>query len=149
MSQARESVFILAWDIDSRLRLIRDPDDDRKDVEFAALLTGLLERRPELEVRILCWDFSPIYAMERELLTPVKMDWGGHERLHFRFDDTHPPTASFHEKIAVIDDSVAFIGGIDLGPRRWDTSEHRPDDPRRTSPKGTLYRPFHDIQVVV
>jgi phosphatidylserine/phosphatidylglycerophosphate/cardiolipin synthase-like enzyme len=149
VSRARRSVMILAWDIDSRLRLIRDAAPDDADRDLATVLSDVLDRRPELEVRILCWDFSPIYAMERELLSRFKMDWGTHPRLHFNYDDHHPAAGSLHEKIVVIDDRVAFIGGIDLGPRRWDTSDHLPDDRRRTSPTGHDYRPFHDIQAVV
>ena len=49
-----------------------------------------------------------------------------HERLHFRYDSNYPPAGSLHEKLVVVDDRVAFIGGIDLGPRRWDTSDHPP-----------------------
>ncbi|CAF5038443.1 unnamed protein product, partial [Rotaria sp. Silwood1] len=32
---------------------------------------------------------------------------------------------SHHEKIVVIDQRIAFIGGIDLSWGRWDTDEHR------------------------
>ena len=147
VERARESVMILAWDVDSRLRLIRDRDDD--GLELAAMLADVLDRRPELHVHILCWDFSTIYAMERELLSQLRMDWMVHDRLHFSYDSNYPPMGSLHEKLVVVDDRVAFIGGIDLGPRRWDTSDHAPDDPRRLSPAGKAYRPFHDVQAVV
>lgn len=33
-----------------------------------------------------------------------------------------------HEKIVVVDQSVAFVGGIDLAYGRWDDSEHRLTD---------------------
>lgn len=33
-----------------------------------------------------------------------------------------------HEKIVVIDQSVAFVGGIDLAYGRWDDIEHRLTD---------------------
>lgn len=33
-----------------------------------------------------------------------------------------------HEKIVVIDQSVAFVGGIDLAYGRWDDGEHRLTD---------------------
>lgn len=33
-----------------------------------------------------------------------------------------------HEKIIVIDQSVAFVGGIDLAYGRWDDGEHRLTD---------------------
>ncbi|MEJ2187915.1 MAG: hypothetical protein P8Y93_00615, partial [Acidobacteriota bacterium] len=149
VSHARESVFILGWDVDSRIRLIRDRDSDDDVLTLSSFLSDVLDRRPALEIRVLCWDFATIYAMERELLSQLKMDWLVHDRLHFRYDDHHPAAASLHEKIVVIDDRIAFIGGIDLGPRRWDTSDHLPDDNRRVAPSGSSYRPFHDIQAVV
>ena len=149
VSRAERSVLILAWDIDSRLRLLRDQAPDADADEFAPMLARVLDRRPRLDIHVLCWDFSTIYATEREFLSQLKMDWMVHERLHFRYDDNDPPTGSLHEKVVVIDDRVAFIGGIDLGPRRWDTQDHLPDDPRRMSPTGKAYRPFHDVQAVV
>lgn len=33
-----------------------------------------------------------------------------------------------HEKIVVVDQSVAFVGGIDLAYGRWDDQEHRLTD---------------------
>lgn len=150
ITRARESVLILAWDIDSRLRLIRgDADASGLPVELAPFLSEVLGTRPDLHIQVLCWDFSAIYTLERELLPRLKMDWATHDRLHFALDDYHPPGASHHEKLVVVDDRVAFIGGVDLGRRRWDTSRHLPDDPRRTSPSGDRYPPFHDVQAVV
>ena len=32
--------------------------------------------------------------------------------------------ASHHQKIVVIDDCLAFCGGIDMTSARWDTREH-------------------------
>ena len=46
--------------------------------------------------------------------------------MHLRYDDTHPVAGCQHQKIVVIDDAVAFVGGIDLTVRRWDSSEHAP-----------------------
>lgn len=147
--RARRSVLVLAWDIDSRLRLLRPGSGVEHPVELASFLSWVLERRPELQVHVLCWDFSVIYALERELLPRLRMGWSTHPRLHFALDADHPPAASKHEKVVVVDDRVAFIGGIDLGRRRWDTSEHLPEDPRRRSPSEHLYPPFHDVQAVV
>ncbi len=149
VSRARESVLILAWSIDSKVRLFRGEDDDERPPELAAFLSWALGRRPELEIRVLCWDFSAIYTFERELLQRARMGWTTHDRLHFSFDDNHPAGASLHEKIVVVDDRVAFVGGFDLGRRRWDTSKHAPEDERRITPSGNSYPPFHDVQAVV
>jgi phospholipase D1/2 len=70
-------------------------------------------------------------------------------RIRYCLDDDLPPGASHHQKIVVIDDAVAFVGGIDVTIRRWDTSAHRLVDPRRVDPAGTAYRPFHDVQAMV
>jgi len=146
---ARRSILVVAWDVDSRLELIRDGRRRDHPVVLVDLLEHLLDRRPQLEVRVLCWDYSVIYALEREAFQRVRLGWSAHERLHFAFDDRHPPGASHHQKIVVVDDRVAFVGGIDLGRRRWDTSAHRAAEPRRTTPAGSRYPPFHDVQAMV
>ena len=57
--------------------------------------------------------------------------------------------ASHHQKIVVVDDAIAFTGGLDLTIRRWDTPAHRADDPGRVDPAGRPYPPAHDVQVMV
>lgn len=39
--------------------------------------------------------------------------------------------ASYHQKFFVVDDAVAFIGGMNLRRVDWDTSEHKVFEPRR------------------
>jgi phospholipase D1/2 len=149
LGRARNSVLILAWVIDSQLSLVRDDNAHDRPVKLAEYLSHLLEERPDLHVRIACWDHSVVFTFDREPLTRIRMGWATPKRLHFELDDNHPPGAALHEKVVVIDDEVAFIGGFDLGRHRWDTSEHLPDDPRRLSPTGEAYPPFHDLQAVV
>lgn len=149
LSKARRSVLILGWEIDSRVVLRRGGrDGETQGLGLADLLSDLLERRPDLQAHVLCWDYSIVFALEREKLPRVKMGWATHDRLHFEMDGNHPSGASHHEKVVVIDDRVAFIGGLDLTAHRWDTPAHSASDPRRTSPSGDRYRPFHDLQAV-
>ncbi|HBS06123.1 MAG TPA: hypothetical protein DEA96_14240 [Leptospiraceae bacterium] len=49
----------------------------------------------------------------------------------------------------VIDDSIAFAGGIDLTGQRWDTQVHLPEGYGRNRPDGETYDAFHDIQAMV
>jgi phosphatidylserine/phosphatidylglycerophosphate/cardiolipin synthase-like enzyme len=49
----------------------------------------------------------------------------------------------------VEDDRVAFVGGLDFTQRRWDTSEHRPGDPRRRDLDDTIPQPCHDVRMMV
>ncbi|MGD9338365.1 MAG: VTT domain-containing protein, partial [Syntrophobacterales bacterium] len=88
-------------------------------------------------------------ALDRELFPVIKLDWQVSRRLHFNFDGNHPVGASHHQKIVVVDDAVAFVGGIDLSKSRWDTTEHRAKDPRRVDPLGRSYPPRHDVQIAV
>lgn len=41
------------------------------------------------------------------------------------------PIASYHQKFAIIDGRVAFVGGMNLRRVDWDTDEHRVFEPRR------------------
>ena len=66
----------------------------------------------------------------------------------FRLDGAHPRGASHHQKLVVIDDRLAFVGGLDLTRARWDTPAHAAGDPRRHDEDGTPYAPFHDVQAM-
>jgi phosphatidylserine/phosphatidylglycerophosphate/cardiolipin synthase-like enzyme/uncharacterized membrane protein YdjX (TVP38/TMEM64 family) len=147
--RAERTITIVGWDIHSRMRLVAGEPADGLPAELGPFLNALLERNHRLCIRILVWDFAMIYAVEREVLPLLNREWTRHRRLVFRMDSTHPLGASHHQKIVVVDDKVAFCGGIDLTMRRWDTSEHIPLDPRRVDPDGVPYAPFHDVQAVV
>ena len=146
VERARVSVLILAWDIHSGIRLRRDGNGGPD--ELGAFLRTALDRSPGLHVRILDWNFAMVYALEREPLVRLRGVWR-HPRLDFRFDGVHPLGASHHQKIVVVDDAVAFVGGLDLAACRWDTPEHRRRDPRRVDPGFAPYPPFHDVQMAV
>lgn len=149
IARARHSVFVLGWDIDSRLQLVPDGAGDGLPEPLGEFLDAAVRRTPSLRVWVLTWDFAAIYAMERQLLPQLSLDWLTHPRLRFRLDACHPFGASHHQKVVVVDDRIAFVGGLDLTRCRWDTPEHRPDEPRRVDAAGTPYAPFHDIEMLV
>jgi phosphatidylserine/phosphatidylglycerophosphate/cardiolipin synthase-like enzyme len=149
VKRARHSVLIVGWDIDSRTRLLRGPVEDDLPVELGAFLDAVVRRQPTLQVYLLTWDFAALYWQEREWFIRYKLQWGTHEHLHFALDGTHAVAGSHHQKIVVVDDAVAFVGGLDLTKRRWDTPARYADDPRRTDTEGEQYPPFHDIQMMV
>ncbi len=146
---ARKSILIIGWDIDSRVRLFRDNGTHPFPDRLGEFLNWAVSRKPGLKAHVLVWDFSMIYALERELLPVFKLGWRTHRRLNFRMDSKHPMGASHHQKIVVIDDSVAFAGGIDLTKCRWDNPEHADNEPRRSDSGCTRFSPFHDIQMAV
>jgi phosphatidylserine/phosphatidylglycerophosphate/cardiolipin synthase-like enzyme/uncharacterized membrane protein YdjX (TVP38/TMEM64 family) len=118
-------------------------------VTLLAFLNDVLARRPNLRVFALAWDFSVLFALEREPLPTYRFAWNAHPRLSFQLDDAHPFGASHHQKVVVVDDTLAFAGGLDLTIRRWDTPAHHARDPGRVDPVGRPYPPAHDVQMMV
>ncbi len=149
VKQARQTVFILGWDIDTRLRLVHDGRDDGLPTLLGEFLAEVVARRRTLKVYILTWDYSMIYTLEREWMPGIKWRWRTRGRLAFQMDGEHPLGASHHQKVVVVDDRIAFVGGLDLTRIRWDTPEHRPHDPRRVEDDATAYPPNHDVQMLV
>ena len=146
--QAKHRVLILGWDLDSRLCLRRDLDEPgRCQATLGAVLATLCKRG--VHVNVLGWDFVSIYALDREPLPDLSPAWNCHRRLRFVLDDMHPVGASHHQKVVVIDDVVAFAGGLDLCGGRWDTPAHIIGDPVRHDPPHDPHPPFHDVQMAV
>jgi phospholipase D1/2 len=148
---AQHSVFVLGWDLHSQTRLVGEgaDADDGYPVKLIDFLRALVERRPGLAIHLLLWDYSVLYAIERELFPSLTLHSATPLQIRLCLDNVLPLGASQHQKIIVVDDAVAFSGGLDLTIRRWDTPEHVIDSPQRTDPAGRPYAPFHDIQAMV
>ncbi len=146
--EARHRIFILGWDFDSRIRMLIDREPDGLPDRLGEFLHALLIRRPQLHIYVLTWDFHMIYWKEREWWLPSKL--AAHRRLHFHKDAAHPVGASHHQKVVVVDDALAFVGGLDFAPCRWDTSRHLASHPERVLlNEESPCRPFHDVQMMV
>lgn len=148
-TRARHSIIIAGWDVDSRTDLAPEGADDGLPRQLGEFLDALVRRRRELQVYVLGWDFSMLYALEREFLPMYSFGWRTHGRMHYHLDDRHAPGGSHHQKIAVVDGALAFVGGIDFAKGRWDKSEHAPDNEHRRTPEGEPCPPFHDVQMMV
>ena len=148
---AERQVHIVGWDIHSETPLVGPSGrvDDGLPVALGPFLAGLLTVKPALRINILIWDFAALYAVEREWNSAAKFMAGTEGRIRFCLDSSLPLGSSQHQKIVVIDNAVAFSGGLDLTIRRWDTSEHRAEHPLRRDPDGKPYPPFHDVQCMV
>jgi phosphatidylserine/phosphatidylglycerophosphate/cardiolipin synthase-like enzyme/membrane protein DedA with SNARE-associated domain len=147
MEAARRTIFILGWDLDSRT-VLRPDASDPGERTLLPLLCRCLDRQPSLQVFVLVWNFSIIYSFEREP-RPRRQFGRAHPRLHFSLDADHGSGGSHHQKVVVVDDQVAFVGGVDLTLHRWDGPQHLPVDPRRIDGDGVLYDPFHDVHAAV
>ena len=147
--QARRTIFLVGWDLHSDTRLVRGGNTSGYPTKLGEFLDALVSEKEQLHVYLLNWDFAMIYTLEREFFPRYKLKWRTRKNIHFHLDGAHPAGASQHQKIVVVDDAVAFVGGFDLSKWRWDTRAHKPDDDRRMDPDGKPYPPFHDIQMAV
>lgn len=150
---ARRCAIMVGWDFDFEIEMLPGESDadglgpDGFPNRVGPFLEALVDRRPDLDIYLLKWSggalIAPggmIPAAQIKLLAP--------KQVHLAFDGRHPIGACHHQKIVVIDDSLAFCGGIDMTDGRWDRPEHRSDDPRRMLRTGEPGQPWHDASAV-
>ncbi|HEX2966626.1 MAG TPA: phospholipase D-like domain-containing protein [Syntrophorhabdaceae bacterium] len=146
--KAERYILITGWQFDRNVHLLRGDDiqDTAAEVRFIPFLNELCLMKQELEIYILAWDYSMIFALEREWLQELVMNWVTCDRLHFRFDNSSAVGGSHHQKFAVIDGVFAFAGGMDICAGRWDDSRHLAENSDRKDDNGRLYAPYHELQ---
>jgi phosphatidylserine/phosphatidylglycerophosphate/cardiolipin synthase-like enzyme len=119
---ARRSVLIAGWCITPQFALVRD--------EPPVLLRELLgEAAESVDVRMLLWAGAPVplFAPRRASVRKGRDELVHGTRVKTALDSNERPMHCHHEKLVVIDDEVAFVGGIDLTDLdgdRYDTLEH-------------------------
>ncbi len=109
--KARHSIHIAGWDIHSQVELVRG-ENQVKGVpsRLGPFLDWLARTRPELDIRLLLWDFSVVFSMEREPMPVYSLGWRSHRRIKLRLDGENPLGGAHHQKFVVIDGNVAFAG---------------------------------------
>lgn len=143
---ARQSILILGWDFDSRIKL---KPQDVDCPSLGELLRSLVEQHPDLHIDILVWSVAVWHAPSSGADLLLGGSWQDHPRIRLRLDTHHPLYAAHHQKIVCIDGTLAFSGGIDLTVMRWDSPAHRVSDPLRRDPEGNPYGAVHDVQMAV
>jgi len=132
MRVARHTVHLLNWAFEPQTLFhpqpgCTGPGEDR----IGNFLKALANENPALDVRVLCWKSAlPIAATQNWFTLADRKVFAG-TRVKFVLDGKLPLGASHHQKAIIIDDAIAFCGGGDIGPDRWDTPQHLDDDPRR------------------
>jgi phosphatidylserine/phosphatidylglycerophosphate/cardiolipin synthase-like enzyme len=122
LQHATSHVHVTGWYFSPGFALVRDEEP----VVLRNLLAELAER---VEVRVLVWAGAPlplfrpsrgeVEEMRDRLVTGTRIQCG--------LDSRERPLHCHHEKTIVIDDRVAFVGGIDLTTEsgdRYDSSDH-------------------------
>ncbi len=149
MQRARRSILLTAWDYDSRVRLTPQKRHPSRPDRLGLFLNWLAARRPGLHIHVLKWDYAELFDIKRRQQPLLIRRLFSHPHLHYQLDSDHPAGACHHQKMLVIDDALAFCGGLDLTANRWDTRAHRAEEPARRQPDGSCYEPFHDLMMAV
>uniref|UniRef100_A0A3Q3KJY8 Phospholipase n=1 Tax=Mastacembelus armatus TaxID=205130 RepID=A0A3Q3KJY8_9TELE len=128
LEEAKEEIFITDWWLSPEIFLKRPVVEGNR-----WRLDCILKRKAQQGVRI----FVMLYK-EVELALGINSGYSKRTLMYLHPSIKvmrHPDHVSssvylwaHHEKIVVIDQSVAFVGGIDLAYGRWDDREHRLTD---------------------
>ncbi|WP_067564073.1 phospholipase D-like domain-containing protein [Nocardia acidivorans] len=149
MLRARKRIVLIGWDFDTRIQFEPQGTTLPGPNELGDFLSWLPRERPDLEIYLLKWNIGAFAAITRGMTPVFVLNWLTDRRLHFEIDGAHPVGSAHHQKIVVIDDALAFCGGIDMTVDRWDTGDHRDDNHYRTKPSGHRYGPWHDATTAV
>ena len=147
--KAKHSIFIVGWDIDSRIRLLHGEDEAQSEAPsvISELLAWKAEKNPDLKVYLLRWDSSLAFFSLREMWAQEVWEEKTPDNVETMLDDTIPMGGSQHQKVVIIDDEVVFSGGMDVSVNRWDTRDHPVVSEDRNGPNGE-YGPLHDVHAV-
>ena len=150
MLNAKSQILLVGWDFDTRIPLDSEPPAPGVPTAVGPFLTWLRKHRPGLKIHILAWDEGLLHVPGRGTTAFRLLRWRFDPNIFMRWDSSHPLNASHHEKILVVDDKIAFCGGIDITAERWDTRCHRDEEPGRRRPfTHRKYDPWHDATMAV
>lgn len=119
---ARSHVHITGWHLRPHFELVRG----ERPVVLGGLLAEVAER---VDVRVMVWAGAPVPAFHptrKEVAAEVARLVRA-TRIRCEVDPREHPFHCHHEKTVVVDDEVAFVGGVDLtdlGGDRFDVSAH-------------------------
>ncbi|KAG8968175.1 Phospholipase D1 [Tulasnella sp. 425] len=134
---AKERIYIHDWWLSPELYLRRPGQEHYR-------LDRLLQRKAEQGVKI----YVILYKEVSNRTTPTDSNYAKrklmalHPNIMVQRSPAHFSTGTFywahHEKMCVIDEAIAFMGGLDLCFGRWDTPQHvMVDDGNLEGPEGS------------
>ncbi len=124
---ARKGVHIANWHASADFRLVRDPGSPT----LRELLVATAERVP---VRLLLWAGPPVPVFQptRGLVQAAHEAFTRDSGVRCVLDSRERTMHCHHEKLVIVDDETAFVGGMDftaLQGDRHDSVDHPPDRP--------------------
>eukprot|EP01094_Clydonella_sp_ATCC50884_P022040 TRINITY_DN4980_c1_g1_i1.p1 TRINITY_DN4980_c1_g1~~TRINITY_DN4980_c1_g1_i1.p1 ORF type:complete len:1036 (+),score=300.83 TRINITY_DN4980_c1_g1_i1:143-3109(+) len=119
--EAQKRIFIAGWWLVPHLPLIREPGKGH-----ITLMEVLLEAANRgVEIYVLTWQETEIAGLGLDSRHYAHEMQQAHKNIHAL---THPHTTplvwSHHQKFVVVDEDIAFVGGIDLCYMRYETKDY-------------------------
>ncbi len=145
ISRARRSIHLLGWSFDPRVMLT---PETAGAAGIGRALIELSRTNPALDIRLLVWRSALPIAATQEFFPHRARAWFRGNNVRFELDDMVPLGACHHQKIVVVDDALALVGGADFGFDRWDTQQHLGEDPRRRRAVGSTDKPRHEVMAM-
>jgi phosphatidylserine/phosphatidylglycerophosphate/cardiolipin synthase-like enzyme len=120
IASASESVVLAGWTFQPSFRLSADGPTLRE------LLAGVAGRA---QVSVLAWAGAPLplFRPSRRDVRAARDELVRGTRIRMALDARERPMHCHHEKLAIVDGRIAYVGGIDLtalAGNRLDTSDH-------------------------
>ncbi len=123
LRRARSHVHIAGWHTSPHFSLVREPTP----TQVKQLLDELARK---VKVRVLLWAGAPLphpFRPNRNDMKALSESLAAQSAIEVALDSRERPLHCHHEKVVIVDDEVAFVGGMDLttlSGDRYDTSEH-------------------------
>ena len=122
LQRARSHVHLTGWYFTPDFALTRN-------AEPLVLRNVLAELAERLDVRVLAWGGAPLplFRPSRRDVRKMREQLTRQTKIECALDTHERPMHCHHEKTIVIDDRVAFVGGIDLTSQagdRYDNNDH-------------------------
>ncbi len=182
---AQQYIYIAAWGMTPLMKLVRGTDQragpdgsPEQEALLAELRTEGLQQaeidfwcshdltvqavlgyaaRKGVEVNVLLWSSSAYFGHSDPIAALGQLTEVGVSCI---LDDSvrglrHHPIASLHQKIAVVDGTHAFVGGIDMLVElsgdydRWDTHSHHFSSPLRRNEEERTPHNWHDAHAII
>ncbi|MET3808819.1 phosphatidylserine/phosphatidylglycerophosphate/cardiolipin synthase-like enzyme [Nakamurella sp. UYEF19] len=125
---AKSHVHIAGWHLTPEFRLLREAGTPT----LADILKDLART---LDVRVLLWAGPPLPAFKptRPMMKEVRAALTDGSQVQCILDARERTLHCHHEKLVIIDDETAFVGGIDLSNLDGDRWDHHDHPPRRAT----------------
>jgi len=145
LEAAQSEIFIADWQMSPKISL------RRPDPEKYWTLEAILKRKAEKGVRICIQLFdAPTLTLDHGLEETQRIFDAMHDKnvqvLMHASTMEHLKLWSHHEKLAIIDQKISFVGGIDLCVNRWEDEnyylfDHQQNSSTSSSSKLTIVSP--------